>query len=58
MTDDIFEACQGIDVAIMLAGAPRRPGADRQDIVASNVRIYKEQATALELGASKNVKVG
>lgn len=58
VTANLAEACQGVDVAIMLAGAPRRPGADRKEIVESNVAIYKEQAVALQAGASRNVKVG
>jgi hypothetical protein len=57
VTSSIEEACVGADVAIMLAGAPRRPGADRREIVASNVSIYKEQAAALESRAAPNVKV-
>ena len=57
VTSNVEEACQGVDVAIMLAGAPRRPGADRREIVAGNVPIYREQAAALESGASPNVNV-
>ena len=56
VTADIQEAARGVDVAVMLAGAPRRPGAERREVVAANVPIYKEQAAALEAGASRALK--
>lgn len=41
----------------MIGGFPRKAGMERKDVMAKNVTIYKNQASALEKGASKDVKV-
>jgi malate dehydrogenase len=56
-TTDVEVACQDVDVAVMIGGFPRKAGMERKDVMAKNVSIYKNQASALEKGASKDVKV-
>lgn len=41
----------------MLGGYPRKAGEERADVMARNVSIYRDQAAALELHASPDVKV-
>ena len=36
---------------------PRREGMERKDLLAANVKIFKEQGNALDKFAKKNVKV-
>jgi malate dehydrogenase len=36
---------------------PRREGMERKDLLAANVKIFKEQGHALDQFAKKNVKV-
>ena len=36
---------------------PRREGMERKDLLAANVKIFKEQGNALDKFANKNVKV-
>ncbi|XP_076925773.1 malate dehydrogenase, cytoplasmic-like isoform X1 [Bidens hawaiensis] len=55
-TTDVIEACQGVDIAIMLGGFPHRKG-DNKDLIFKNVGIYKAQASALEQHADPNCKV-
>ena len=57
VTTDLSEACEEVDVAVMLGGAPRKPGQVRRDMLAPNVAIYREQGAALARHASPNVKV-
>ncbi|KAG2495875.1 hypothetical protein HYH03_006113 [Edaphochlamys debaryana] len=54
---DVAAACKGVDVAVMVGGYPRKAGEERKDVMAKNVSIYQQQASALEANASKNVKV-
>ena len=56
-TTDLAEACAGVEVAVMLGGAPRRPGQVRRDMLAANVVIYREQGAALARHANPEVKV-
>ncbi|XP_010692126.3 malate dehydrogenase, cytoplasmic [Beta vulgaris subsp. vulgaris] len=56
-TTDVAEACQDINVAIMLGGFPRKEGMERKDVMSKNVTIYKAQATALEQYAADDCKV-
>ncbi|XP_021748298.1 malate dehydrogenase, cytoplasmic-like [Chenopodium quinoa] len=56
-TTDVMEACEGVDIAIMLAGFPRKEGMERKDVMSKNVSIYKAQASALEQQAAENCKV-
>lgn len=56
-TTDSAEAWKDVDVAILVAGIARRKGMDKKDVMTKNVRIYKEQASALVEHASRDVKV-
>lgn len=41
----------------MVGGFPRKAGMERKDVMAKNVTIYKDQASALAKHANPNVKV-
>ncbi|XP_021849321.1 malate dehydrogenase [Spinacia oleracea] len=56
-TTDVVEACEGVNIAIMLGGFPRKEGMERKEVMSKNISIYKAQATALELNAADNCKV-
>ncbi|KFM24061.1 Malate dehydrogenase, cytoplasmic [Auxenochlorella protothecoides] len=56
-TTDVNEAFNGIDVAILVGGFPRKAGMERKDVMSKNVSIYKAQAAALEKHGSKNAKI-
>lgn len=56
-TTNVEEACKDVDVAVMIGGFPRKAGMERKDVMAKNVTIYKNQASALEKFASKDAKV-
>jgi malate dehydrogenase len=46
-----------IDAAFLVGAMPRREGMERKDLLAANVKIFKEQGNALDKFAKKNVKV-
>ena len=54
---DCEKACEGVDVAIMVGGFPRKQGMERKDVLGKNVAIYKQQASALASKAKKDVKI-
>ncbi|KAL5216413.1 hypothetical protein ABZP36_007814 [Zizania latifolia] len=56
-TSDEAEAFDGVNVAILIGGSPRREGMERKDLIAKNVPIYKSQAAALQKHAAPNCKV-
>mmetsp|Transcript_32590 Transcript_32590/g.91274 ORF Transcript_32590/g.91274 Transcript_32590/m.91274 type:complete len:307 (+) Transcript_32590:236-1156(+) len=56
-TTDLEAACQGVEVACMIGGFPRKKGMERKDVMGKNVAIYKSQASAIERHAAKGVKV-
>ncbi|KAK4801271.1 hypothetical protein SAY86_021758 [Trapa natans] len=56
-TTDVVEACNGVDIALMVGGFPRKDGMERKDVMKKNVAIYKAQASALEQHAAANCKV-
>ena len=43
---------------LQVGGFPRKAGMERKDVMAKNVTIYRDQASALAKNASKDVKVG
>ena len=55
-TTDVDEATQGVEVAVMVGGFPRKAGMERKDVMAKNVSIYKSQASSLEKNAAPGVK--
>lgn len=56
-TADQAVAFKNIDVAILVGAMPRREGMERKDLLAANVKIFKEQGTSLDKFAKKTVKV-
>ncbi|KAH9614902.1 hypothetical protein KSS87_019268 [Heliosperma pusillum] len=56
-TTDVEEACEGVNIAVMLGGFPRKEGMERKDVLSKNVSIFKAQASALEKFAAENCKV-
>ncbi|KAL0339306.1 UNVERIFIED_CONTAM: Malate dehydrogenase, cytoplasmic [Sesamum angustifolium] len=55
-TTDIVEACNGVNIAVMVGGFPRKEGMERKDVMSRNVSIYKAQASALEQYAASDCK--
>ncbi|KAJ4955751.1 hypothetical protein NE237_012534 [Protea cynaroides] len=56
-TTNAMEACEDVDIAIMVGGYPRKEGMERKDVMSENVSIYKDQAAALEMNAAPNCKI-
>ena len=56
-TTDPAAAAEGVDVAVMVGGFPRKAGMERKDVMAKNVTIYASQAAALQDHAAPGVKV-
>jgi len=56
-TTNLEEACQGVVVAILLAGVVKRPQMDRREFIAANLPIYSTAAAALQQHAEPDVKV-
>ena len=56
-TTDVAEACEGVNIAVMVGGFPRKEGMERKDVMSKNVSIYKAQASALEQHAAPDCKV-
>ncbi|CAK8559927.1 unnamed protein product [Lathyrus sativus] len=56
-TTDVVEACKDVNIAVMVAGIPRKEGMERKDVMSKNVSIYKAQASALEEHAAADCKV-
>lgn len=54
---DVEKACEGVDVAIMVGGFPRKVGMERKDVMSKNVAIYQQQASALAKCAKPDVRV-
>mmetsp|Transcript_1520 Transcript_1520/g.1351 ORF Transcript_1520/g.1351 Transcript_1520/m.1351 type:complete len:321 (-) Transcript_1520:76-1038(-) len=57
VTTDQQEAFTDVQVAILLGGYPRLAGMERKDLIAKNAEGMISQAKALDLYASKDVKV-
>ena len=51
------EHTQDIDAAFLVGAMPRKEGMERKDLLAANVKIFKEQGEALDKFAKKSVKV-
>ena len=54
---DANEAFKDVDVAMMVGAMPRREGMERKDLLAANVKIFKEQGQAMDQHAKKTIKV-
>uniref|UniRef100_A0A2A4K5R7 Malate dehydrogenase n=4 Tax=Noctuidae TaxID=7100 RepID=A0A2A4K5R7_HELVI len=51
------EAFKDVVAAFLVGAMPRKEGMERKDLLAANVRIFKEQGQALDKVARKDVKV-
>ncbi|KOB66214.1 Malate dehydrogenase [Operophtera brumata] len=51
------EAFKDVAAAFLVGAMPRKEGMERKDLLAANVRIFKEQGQALDKVARKDVKV-
>jgi malate dehydrogenase len=56
-TADPAVAFKDVDVALLVGAMPRKDGMERKDLLAANVKIFKEQGIALDTVAKKSVKV-
>lgn len=56
-TTDLETAFKNIDAAFLVGAMPRKPGQERKDLLAANVRIFKSQGEALAKWAKPDVKV-
>ncbi|XVF33568.1 hypothetical protein REPUB_Repub17cG0179500 [Reevesia pubescens] len=56
-TTDVAEACNGVNIAVMVGGFRRKEGKKRKDVMSKNVSIYKAQASALDQHAAPDCKV-
>lgn len=51
------EAFKDVSAAFLVGAMPRKEGMERKDLLAANIRIFKEQGMALDKVARKDVKV-
>ena len=51
------EAFEGLDLAILMGGASRKPGMERKDLFDSNRRVFEEQGPSLNTFAKKTCKI-
>jgi len=56
-TDDPKVGFKDIDAAFLVGAMPRKEGMERKDLLAANVKIFKNQGEALDTCAKKTVKV-
>jgi malate dehydrogenase len=56
-TTVVADAFRNIDAAFLVGAMPRKDGMERKDLLAANVKIFKEQGQALDQHAKKTVKV-
>lgn len=56
-TDSVDMAFKDVDAAFLVGAMPRREGMERKDLLAANVKIFKDQGEALDKYAKKSVKV-
>jgi malate dehydrogenase len=56
-TDDVQEAFEGADYALLVGAKPRGPGMERSDLLSENGKIFGPQGRALNAVASRSVKV-
>lgn len=56
-TDDPVVAFEGADACMLVGAMPRKDGMERKDLLAANVKIFKQQGMAIDQYAKKTVKV-
>lgn len=55
--DDPVRAFDGVDVALLVGAKPRSKGMERADLLAANAAIFADAGTALNAGASSDVRI-
>jgi malate dehydrogenase len=56
-TDDVNEAFQDADYALLVGARPRGAGMERKDLLEANAAIFSTQGRAINDNASKDIKV-
>jgi len=56
-TDDVEQAFQDADYALLVGARPRGPGMERKDLLSANGKIFGPQGAAMNKVASRDVKV-
>ncbi|CAH1184778.1 unnamed protein product [Phyllotreta striolata] len=56
-TADVAVAFKDVSAAFLVGAMPRKEGMERKDLLSANVKIFKEQGSALDRYAKKDVKV-
>ncbi len=54
---DPVQAFKNTDYALLVGARPRGPGMERKDLLTANAQIFTAQGKALDVSASRNVKV-
>jgi malate dehydrogenase len=57
VTDNVNEAFEGCNIALLVGARPRGPGMERSDLLEANGGIFKPQGEAINAGAADDVKV-
>ncbi|TFD48896.1 malate dehydrogenase [Cryobacterium frigoriphilum] len=57
ITDDLTQAFDGVNVALLVGSRPRAAGMERADLLAANGRIFGPQGAAINAGAASDVRV-
>ncbi|HEX7063398.1 MAG TPA: malate dehydrogenase [Woeseiaceae bacterium] len=56
-TADANEAFRDADYALLVGARPRGPGMERKDLLAANAQIFSAQGRAIDLHASRDIRV-
>lgn len=56
-TDNLKEACDGVNWALLVGSVPRKQGMERSDLLKINGAIFKEQGLALNEYAAEDVRI-
>ena len=57
ITDNLTQAFDGVNVALLIGSRPRTAGMERADLLAANGRIFGPQGAAINAGAAADVRV-
>jgi len=56
-TADLNEGFRGVQWALLIGSVSRKPGMERKDLLAINVKIFTAQGQALQKNAAKDVRI-
>ncbi len=56
-TSHLDEGFRGVNWALLVGAAPRKPGIERKDLLGVNARIFLEQGRALQKHAAQDVRI-